>query len=267
MSVNLKRSILLAPPMPYFVIPCSLCLYLFSFLCLVVNASEKSPDHATEKRTFQSSVSAGNGKKTKNDKWVSLFDGKSLDGWTKPEYGGDGDIQVKNGCIYLGAGAAMTGIRFLKKLPSTTNYEISYEAKRTDGNDFFAALTFPVGDSHCTFINGGWGGSMIGLSSIDGMDASENETSDCFTFKDDTWYAFRVRVADERITVWVAEQTEELYGKEKQMIDCERNGRGFDTRFEAGLYKPLGFCTWCTEGILRNIKIRRLSTSQSTSKH
>ena len=44
------------------------------------------------------------------------------------------------------------------------------------GGDFFATLTFPVDDSFCTFVTGGWGGDIVGLSSIDGWDASDNET-------------------------------------------------------------------------------------------
>jgi hypothetical protein len=48
------------------------------------------------------------------------------------------------------------------------NYEIKLEAKKVTGNDFFCGMTFPVGDSFCSFIVGGWGGPVVGLSSIDG---------------------------------------------------------------------------------------------------
>ena len=43
----------------------------------------------------------------------------------------------------------------LKDLP-TTNYEVEFEAQRVMGTDFFVGYTFPVGDSACSLILGGW---------------------------------------------------------------------------------------------------------------
>ena len=56
-------------------------------------------------------------------------------------------------------GAVPSGITSTRKDLPTTNYELSFEAQRLDGFDFFAAATFPVGKSHATFVNGGWGGA------------------------------------------------------------------------------------------------------------
>ena len=72
-----------------------------------------------------------------------------------------------------------------------------------DGNDFFASLTFPVGDSFCTWVTGGWGGDIVGLSSLDGWDASDNETRTYFDFEKGRWYAFRLQVTPARITGWI----------------------------------------------------------------
>ena len=58
----------------------------------------------------------------------------------------------------------MTGITWTNEVP-TNNYEISLEAMRVEGSDFFCALTFPVGNDPCSFIVGGWGGGVVGLSS------------------------------------------------------------------------------------------------------
>ena len=58
-----------------------------------------------------------------------------------------------------------------------SDYEVTLEAMRVDGNDFFCGMTFPAGKDPCTLIVGGWGGTVVGLSSINGMDASENETT------------------------------------------------------------------------------------------
>ena len=51
------------------------------------------------------------------------------------------------------------------------------------------ALLFHFTHSHATLILGGWGGSLIGISSIDDFDASENETGDdAYIFEDNQWY-------------------------------------------------------------------------------
>ena len=41
---------------------------------------------------------------------------------------------------------------------------------------------------------GGWGGGVVGISSIDTMDASENETTKYRQFVTDRWYKVRLRV-------------------------------------------------------------------------
>ena len=87
----------------------------------------------------------------------SLFDGKSLDDWETIEFGGQGDCEIKEGRIELQAGDPFTGISSTRDDLPKTNYEISLEARKTDGIDFFCGLTFPVADSHCTLIVGGWG--------------------------------------------------------------------------------------------------------------
>ena len=65
---------------------------------------------------------------------------------------------------------------------------------KIEGADFMCGLTFPVGDSHASLILGGWGGTVAGISSIDGHDASENETSSFISFPKDRWYTIRMRV-------------------------------------------------------------------------
>ena len=108
---------------------------------------------------------------TKEPPSKSLFDGKSLKGWKKTQFGGEGKVEVKDGRIVLHSGGPMTGITWTEDFPKI-DYEISLEAMRVDGSDFFCGLTFPVGDKPCSFIVGGWGGGVVGLSSIDGSDAS-----------------------------------------------------------------------------------------------
>src|SRR6266545_1773117 len=113
--------------------------------------------------------------------WQPLFDGKALQNWRETPFTDHGKVRIENGAIILGAGAPMTGVTWSGSFPKQ-NYEIRFEAARLDGNDFFASLTFPVADSHCTWVTGGWGGDIVGLSSLDGWDASDNETRSYFNF-------------------------------------------------------------------------------------
>jgi hypothetical protein len=130
--------------------------------------------------------------------WRSLFDGESLQGWKPTNFGGEGTVIVEEGALQLGFGSSLTGITFTGDFPRR-DYEVQLEAMRVDGIDFFCGLTFPVDQDHCSFIVGGWAGSVVGLSSIDGKDASENETTRYLTFDSGRWYQIRLRVTAESI--------------------------------------------------------------------
>ena len=131
-----------------------------------------------------------------------LFDGKSLDGWEITNFGPQGPVYVSGGEIILGMGDGCTGITWKKAFPRT-NYEVSLDAMRVAGNDFFCGLTFPVGKSPCSLIIGGWGGATVGLSSIDGKDAAENETTSIRNFDKNRWYHIRLTVTDNFIKSWI----------------------------------------------------------------
>jgi hypothetical protein len=184
----------------------------------------------------------------KADEWKPMFDGKTLTGWKTAPFGGEGDVYVEDGNLVLDFGASMTGVTWQRNFPKS-NYEIRYEAMRVEGNDFFCGLTFPVGDSHCSFIVGGWGGTVVGLSSIDGRDASENSTGQYMEVKNKQWYKFRVRVTDDKIQCWI---------DDKEVIDQPLEGVKISTRVEVNLNKPLGFATWETRGALRKMEYRVL---------
>lgn len=179
----------------------------------------------------------------------SLFDGKSLQGWKETPFSQRGAVRVENGAIVLVAGSPFTGVTWTGAFPRS-NYEIRFEASRIKGGDFFAALTFPVGESFCTFVTGGWGGDIVGLSSIDGWDASDNETRSYFTFETGKWYAFRVQVTDARIQVWI---------DDKPAVNVEIAGRSIALRYgEIKLSAPLGFASYGTTGGVRKIEYRLL---------
>jgi hypothetical protein len=182
-------------------------------------------------------------------KWKSLFDGSSLDGWRETPFSGHGAVRVENGAIVLGKGV-LTGITRTGDFPKF-NYEVRLEAMRADGYDFFAGITFPVYDSFCSWINGGWGGTVVGLSSLDDMDAAENETSTRRDFETGRWYALRLRVTEGRIQAWIDDDA---------VIDAYVGTRVVGLRpGEIELSKPFGVAAYSTTARLRKLEYRLLS--------
>jgi len=80
---------------------------------------------------------------------ISMFDGETLGSWQVADMYHNGNVYVKDGCMILEKSDYMTGVKWTGPLIDM-NYEISYEAMRVEGDDFFAALTFPVGKRSCT---------------------------------------------------------------------------------------------------------------------
>lgn len=180
--------------------------------------------------------------------WKELFDGKTLEGWKAPRFGGEGKVYVKDGAIVMDTGAMMTGIAWTGK-PPKNNYELALEGIRLEGSDFFCTTTFPVGEEHCSLVVGGWGGLLVGLSNVDRRDASENQTTSTYDFEENKWYRIRIRVTDKAIEAWIGD---------KQVVDQPRKEHTFGIRDEVDLCRPLGICTWITKGAVRNIRLREL---------
>jgi hypothetical protein len=180
------------------------------------------------------------------DDWVSLFNGKSLEGWEVTQFGTQGPVQVSNGSIILGMGDGCTGITWTGDFPKK-NYEVSLEAKKISGNDFFCGMTFPVDESFCSLIIGGWGGPVVGLSTIDGLDGSENETRTLKKFEAGTWYHIRLKVSPEKIEAWIDDE---------KMVDFLTEGHKISIRPEVTLSRPFGICSWVTTAALREILLK-----------
>ena len=116
--------------------------------------------------------------------------------------------------------------------------------------DFFSAVTFPVGESHATFVNGGWGGALVGISSIDGQDASENETTAFYKFERGQWYDFLIRVTDEKIQAWIDRE---------KLVDVNIEDRRVSMRpGEIERSVPFGITTYQTTAEIKDIKIRKI---------
>jgi hypothetical protein len=179
--------------------------------------------------------------------WLDLMKEASRD-WKRTNFGGEGEVQFEDGQVLLDLSQMLTGITYQGDFPKS-NYEIRFEAMRTEGTDFFCGLTFPVGETHCTFIAAGWAGAVVGLSCIDGRDASENETTKYMNFVNGRWYCFRVRVTNEQIEAWIDDQ---------QVVDQPIGGRQLTTRPEMELSKPLGLAAWQSRAMMRHLAYRLL---------
>jgi hypothetical protein len=144
----------------------------------------------------------------------------------------------------------MTGITLASTsgLPRM-NYEISLDAMRTEGSDFFCGLTFPVGKEDCSFIVGGWGGGTVGLSSINSEDASQNETTQFKNFVNGKWHHIRVRVETGKIQAWIDED---------RVVNFEIEDKRLSIRFEVEPSLPLGISTWNTAAAYKNIQLKKL---------
>ena len=179
--------------------------------------------------------------------WVSLFDGKTLTGWVVTDFAATGEVRVEDGKLVLAQGY-MTGVTWTNEIPRN-NYELSLETMRAEGNDFFCGLTFPVGPDACSFIVGGWGGGVVGLSSLDGQDASENETTKFLKFETGKWYKVRVKMTPAKIEAWLDDE---------QIVNVETEGKKIDMRpGEIEDSMPFGLATYRTKAAIRNIQIRK----------
>ena len=180
--------------------------------------------------------------------WEDIFDGKTLEGWKVPEFGGEGEVRVEDGTIVMEMGASMTGITYTGEV-LRTDFEIELEGMRLDGSDFFCTTTFPVGKEPCTLVVGGWGGTVVGLSTVDYYDASDNLTTTFLDLKDKQWYKVRIRVTEANIVAWIDDE---------QVVKQPRKGHHFGIRSEVDLCQPLGVSCWDSKAALRNIRIRRV---------
>jgi len=222
------------------------------FHCPGLTAQENAPTAKSDAASASSEK-----QKEKDSDWKPLFNGRDLKNWKLTNFGGEGEVKVSpKGEIIIHEGVDLSGITTTRKDLPTTNYEVEFEAQRTMGTDFFVGYTFPVGESACSLVLGGWGGGVCGISSLDFMDASENETTSYQNFTRGKWYKVRVRVTDSHIKAWLDKRT---------LADVDRSIYKIDVRFEMEVSKPMGFATYQTVGKIRNARIRTLKPHEARS--
>ena len=130
------------------------------------------------------------------------------------------------------------------------DYEVEFKAMRVQGDDFFVGFTFPVGEKHVTFIAGGWGGTVTGISNVNSENASENETTQFKKYENGHWYRVRVKVTKAKLDVWIDDE---------QMVKLELEGKQLSMRAgEIESSAPFGFASYRTNAALKEIRWRKV---------
>ncbi len=175
-----------------------------------------------------------------------LFDGRALGDFEPTVFGGEGEVTVEEGRLLLDFGNPLTGVTWAGAELPRDEYRIELVARRVEGTDFFCGLTFPVREGHATLVVGGWGGATTGVSCLDGLDASQNETTKYLYFETGVDHAVVVEVADGRVRCTVGEE---------QICDVEIAAHDWEVRPEVELSKPLGVCSFATRASLGPIRL------------
>jgi hypothetical protein len=193
---------------------------------------------------------AGRGNPADDPSWRPLFDGATLAGWSVVSGAAGGPVDVADGRIVLGRGEPMTLIALAPPAAGAfprDGFEIELVAARVLGDDFFVGLTFPAGDGALTLILGGWGGSLCGLSCLDGEDAASNETKSFRRFERGRDYRVAVRVLHGRVTATVDGAV---------VADVDTRRRHCSLRREVEPCGPLGLATYQTVARITELRWR-----------
>jgi len=181
--------------------------------------------------------------------WISSL--AQVDQWKiYPEYA---DVEFGDDGAMIQFSDELAGIVWQGDLPEAP-YEMEWQARRVDGWDFFCGLTFPVRskDECVTLILGGWGGGVVGISSIDGLDASfkQNPSYSIVDFEKNQWYAFKLTVTNDRIVITM---------DGSPLINVPIQGKLLSLR--SGPIEemaPLSISTWQTDGQVKHLRWRSL---------
>ena len=216
-------------------------------------ATKECPYCKADKAAAPAATSAAKAAPAPTSAARSLFDGKSLAGWKDSGFAGAGETKVEPNfrgqgpVILIEAGQSLSGITFTNPVPKT-NFEVTLEALKIQGSDFFIGLTFPVAEAHATLVLGGWGGATTGISSIDGLDASENDTTKFLGYDKDKWFRIRMKVTPGRLETWI---------NDDKIVDQDIKERRISMRFgEIENSVPFGLATYQTTTVIRKVEIK-----------
>lgn len=134
-----------------------------------------------------------------------MFDGESLGFWQADPSTSPGEIEIKDKVLVLHKGNPFTRLNWTGLMP-TCNYEVDFDAKRSEGNDLFCRLVFPAGDAFALLVLSGRTELTGGIFSVDDQELAEYRSADPIKFENEHWYHIRLRVTEQNILVWVADQ-------------------------------------------------------------
>jgi hypothetical protein len=216
----------------------------------ICGCGKKDPTTAVHDRAPAESAPKTTEATTQSDAWVEM-ETLALGKWVPIEGAADVTWNDETRVMQIGIGTELNGVRWSGPMP-TTPYTVELEARRISGSDFFCGLTFPVrtGSESVSLIVGGWGGNLVGISSIEGMDASENSTASQQEFESQKWYRIRVEVRAEHLQAWI---------DDKQVVDAHTEEQKLSLR--SGPIEecaPFGLATWLTQAELRGVKWRKV---------
>lgn len=180
--------------------------------------------------------------------WQELFDRVGLGRFRVTGFGGEDEVEVVDGRLLLDFGVPLAGVTWTGDFP-TDDYEVEVVAARLDGSDFFCGLTFPVRQSHASLILGGWGGALCGISSIDGKDASDNDTRRFLSFERNRDYRVMLRVGGGRVAAGIDGEW---------LWDLAEDGSRLSVRAEVLPSRPFGIASFATRAAISSVRLRRL---------
>ena len=200
-------------------------------------------------------VGCGSTPTAKKSPPVELLPGH-MDQWQPINFGGEGDVYFRDDALNLDYGNPLTGVIYEGDLPALfgeglENYAITLQTQRVEGVDMFLGLTFPVGqDGHVSLVLGGWAGAITGISNLDGLNASENETTQYHNMPEGQWFKVKIMVTDDAIQCWL---------DDKQLVDVDREDyEDYDTHGAVVDTKPFGMFSYSTWGRVKDMKVWKL---------
>ena len=179
---------------------------------------------------------------------ISLLNSDTIKLWQQTPFDYSGETVMADSTIILHRGGYLTGVSW-KGPVLYMNYELELDARRIEGHDFFCGITFPFEETYASLILGGWGGYTTGISSINGIDASENGTAFSILFENNIWYHVKMRITPDHIEAWVDDHN---------IISLETTGKTISLRSDVDISTPLSFMSYNTTGEIKNIVLKKL---------